>query len=184
MSSPSTREAPRDAPVGRSGWRRRPTGKVVFLGVLLVVLVGYTEIGFEMEWRTTAGRIGPGFFPRIIGLLAILLTLISIVQAMRRKDDDDDIPVLEEDEMGEADLGRHPVALVATVLAAAALVATLTSLGAIVASALFMFGMLWFLNRGHLVTNIVLSLALPIGLYVLLQTLLNAGLPAGILPRF
>ena len=32
--------------------------------------------------------------------------------------------------------------------------------------------------------NIAISLGLPLGLYLLFQTLLNAGLPNGILPRF
>ncbi len=38
--------------------------KTVFLAVVLVVLAVYTEMGFGLEWRTAAGRIGPGFFPR------------------------------------------------------------------------------------------------------------------------
>ena len=178
-------------PVGRSGRSRRPTGKAVFLAVLLVILLGYTWMAFQMQWVTPAGRIGPGFFPRIIGALGILTTAVSLAETLRsatRADEgaalEEDVGARPEDEIGEADLGRHPKALVITVLAAAALVATLTSLGAIVASALFLFGMLWFLNRGHLLANVVLSVALPLGLYLLFQTMLNAGLPPGILPRF
>ena len=41
--------------------RWRPTSRTVFFGLLLVVLIGYTEMAFELEWRTQAGRIGPGF---------------------------------------------------------------------------------------------------------------------------
>jgi putative tricarboxylic transport membrane protein len=70
------------------------------------------------------------------------------------------------------------------VVAAAVFVLTLVALGAIVSSALFLFLMLWLLNRSHLVLNIAISLGLPLGLYLLFQSLLNAGLPNGILPRF
>lgn len=37
--------------------------KLAFLGVLLLVFAVYTEMAMGMQWRTVAGRIGPGFFP-------------------------------------------------------------------------------------------------------------------------
>jgi cell division protein FtsW (lipid II flippase) len=169
--------------VGRHGWLRRPTAKAVFLAILLAILIGYTEMAFQMDWITAAGRMGPGFFPRIIGGLAVVLTLIGLVQSMRAGSEEADAPDLEED-LGEADLGHHPKAMLLTVVASVAFVALLTSLGAIVASVIYLLGMLWFLNRGKWVTNVILSLAIPIGMYLLFQTFLNAGLPSGIIPRF
>lgn len=190
MSSPRPEQAVGTTSVGRSGTSRRPTGKAVFLAVLLVVLVGYTWMAFQMEWVTAAGRIGPGFFPRVIGLLAIVVTVIALLQALRVRAGDEgaaleeDVGASPEDEFGAADLGRHPQALLAMVGASVLLVATLTTLGAILASALFLFATLWYLNRGHLAVNAVLSVALPLALYLLFQTFLNAGLPSGVLPRF
>ena len=32
--------------------------------------------------------------------------------------------------------------------------------------------------------NVCIAVALPLGMYLLFQSLLNAGLPEGILPRF
>lgn len=170
------------AEVIRPGWRRRPTAKVIFLAVLLLVLAAYTQISFEML-ATVGGRIGPGFFPRVIGGAAAVLTLIALVQSMRTGSGEEDTVDLEED-MGEGDLGRHPKAMIITIALTMVLVATLTSLGAIVSGVIFMFVLLWFLNRTHLVMNIVLSLGLPLGMYLLFQTVLNSGLPEGILPRF
>ena len=69
-------------PVGRSGWRR-PTGRSLFLAVLLVVLAVYTEMAFELEWRTAAGRIGPGFFPRIIGILSLILWSLVLIISVK-----------------------------------------------------------------------------------------------------
>lgn len=162
--------------------RWRPTSRTVFFGVLLIVLVVYTEMAFELEWVTAAGRIGPGFFPRIIGLLGAVICLGAVLNSLRPGVGDDED--LLEDEVGEGDLGRHPVPLLLAVVAAALLLVTFLSLGAIVAGALFMFGMLAFLNPGRWVFNTVLSVAIPLGLYLLFQTALNAGLPEGILPRF
>lgn len=179
-SAPRTGPTPEPAPQGRPRWR--PTGRTAFFGVVLVLLVGYTQMAFQMDWITSGGRIGPGFFPRIVGSLAVLVCLGAVVDSLRP-----DVGVEEdliEEEAGEADLGRHPLTLAGVVAGTAVLWLTLTSLGAIVASAVFLFGMLAYLNRGRWVTNLVLSVVVPLALYLLFQTALNAGLPAGILPRF
>ncbi|TWF75428.1 tripartite tricarboxylate transporter TctB family protein [Pseudonocardia hierapolitana] len=148
----------------------------VFFGILLVVLAGYFQLALGMEWRTAAGRIGPGFFPRFIGGIGIVLTLVALVGSLRR--------VEPEPEVDGPDLGRHPRTMAIVVVAAAALAAAFTVLGAVIAGALFLLGCLWLLNREHPVLNAVLGIGLSVGLYVLFQTLLNAGLPAGVLPRF
>ncbi len=168
---------------GGAGGRWRPTGRTAFFGVLLVVLLGYTEMSFDLAWESAGGRIGPGFFPRIIGCLSVLITLVAVIGSLRPGAAVDE-EVFGEDEVGEGDLGRHPIPLALTVGAAALFLVTLTSLGAILSSAVFMFGMLWYLNPRRWVVNVVLSIAVPLGLYLLFQTALNAGLPEGLLPRF
>jgi putative tricarboxylic transport membrane protein len=155
--------------------------RAVFFGILLVVLAVYFQLALGMEWRTAAGRIGPGFFPRIIGGLGIVLTLVALVGSLRptgSAEADTDA----EAEAGTADLGRHPRTMAIVVAASAALAAVYTVLGAVVAGALFLLGCLWLLNRAHPVLNAVLGIGVATGLYLLFQTLLNAGLPAGVLP--
>ena len=180
MSS-ATRGAQPDSRERHGGWR--PTGRTIFFAVVLVVLAGYTVMAFDLEWGTQAGRIGPGFFPRIIGVLGVLITLGALAQSLRPGVGDED-EGFEEDELGEGDLGRHPVPVLITVAASAVFLVTLNTLGAIISGALFLFGMLWLLNRGRWVTNAIVSIAVPVGLYLLFQTALNAGLPGGLLPRF
>lgn len=171
-------------PVGRGGLRR-PTGRSLFLAVLLVILAIYTRMAFDLEWRTVAGRIGPGFFPRIIGGLAILCTLWALAKSLRpgAVDDEDDV-VGGDEEAGEADLGRHPRPLLLVIAAGVLLLLIFVPLGMIITTALFLAATLFLLNRGHTITNIAVSLGVPILVYLLFQTLLNAGLPDGILPRF
>jgi len=171
-------------PVGRGGLRR-PPGRSLFFMVLLVVMAIYTQMAFDLEWRTVAGRIGPGFFPRIIGGLALAITLWALVTSLRpgAVDDEDEV-IGGEDEAGEADLGKHPIPLILVVLASAVLLVLFTSLGMIITSALFLAATLFLLNRGRTITNVAVSLGVPILTYLLFQTLLNAGLPDGILPRF
>jgi putative tricarboxylic transport membrane protein len=158
------------------------TSRTIFFGLVLAVLAGYTKMAFEMEWETAAGRIGPGFFPRIIGILGVLIALGALVNSVRPGVSTDESAV--EEEVGEGDLGRHPVPLLLIVAASGVLLLTLTWLGAIMAGAIFMLGTLAFLNPGRWVANVVLSVAVPLALYLLFQTALNAGLPPGLLPRF
>jgi hypothetical protein len=162
-----------------AGGRRFHVGaRAVFFGVLLVVLAGYFQLALGMEWRTAAGRIGPGFFPRIIGGLGIVLALVALVGSLRRADPAPD----PSTEAGAADLGRHPRTMAIVVAGSAALAAVFTVLGAVVAGALFLLGCLWLLNREHPVLNALLGVGTATGLYLLFETLLNAGLPAGVLP--
>ncbi|MGP4014844.1 tripartite tricarboxylate transporter TctB family protein [Saccharopolyspora sp. 5N708] len=153
----------------------RATALTVFLGLLVVVMVGYTLMAMEMQWRTAAGRIGPGFFPRIIGFSTIALCVVAAVRSLRPG---------EEDDGAGATSGRHPQALLVFVGAGVVFVLALLPLGAIAASGIFLLATLSLLDRGHPIRNIAVAVLLPVGLYLLFQVALNAGLPSGILPAF
>ena len=77
-----------------------------------------------------------------------------------------------------------PRLLAIMVVAAGVFVATLIALGTIISSAVFLIVMLTLLNPGRHLANAAVAIGIPLALYLLLQTLLNAGLPEGILPRF
>jgi putative tricarboxylic transport membrane protein len=164
---------------------RRPTGRTLFFAVLLVVMAVYTQMAFDLLWVTAAGRIGPGFFPRIIGVLSLVIIAWGLVKSLLPGAVDDEDGIGGEDEAGEADLGKHPIPLILVLAAAVVfLLIFFVPLGAIVGSALFLLAVLFLLNRKQPVVNVVIALGLPVLVYLLFQTALNAGLPAGILPRF
>lgn len=159
---------------------RRLPGKALFFLAVLALLVGYTEMAFHLRWLTSSGQIGPGFFPRITGVLSVLIALWAVWYGWRHPGDEESV----EDEVGDGDLGRYPGAMVVVVGASVVLLGTLVWLGAVLAPVIFVFGVLSYLNPRRWVTNAVLGLAVPLGMYLLFQTALNAGLPAGILPPF
>lgn len=154
--------------------------RVYFLAVVLVVFAVYTQLAFGMEWTTDAGRIGPGFFPRIVGGLALLTTLIALYRELRGRA----APVTgsEEDDAEEDDGRRHPRAVLYLMLAAAMFAYWFLLLGAVLSGALFLGVVLWFLDPAHRVRALVLGAAMPVGMYLVFQTALNAGLPDGLLP--
>jgi putative tricarboxylic transport membrane protein len=157
--------------------------KLAFLGVLLLVFAVYTEMAMGMEWRTAAGRIGPGFFPRILGAIAIAVTVIAGVREIFAKPSESAVDEVEAaEEAAEPDLGRHPGALVAFILASTVFVGLFGVLGAAVAGVLFLGVTLWFLDPKHHLRAVVIAIAVPVLLYLAFQTGLNAGLPEGILP--
>ncbi|TQM13932.1 tripartite tricarboxylate transporter TctB family protein [Pseudonocardia kunmingensis] len=172
------------ATAGSGGLRVGP--RTVFFGVLLVLLAAYLQLAMGMEWRTAAGRIGPGFFPRVIGALGVALALVALVQSLRAPEaaapDTDPDTGADGEEAGEAELGRHPRTMAVVVGASAVFAAAFVTLGAVLACALFLFGCLWLLNRPRPVLNTLVSVGLALGLYLLFETLLGAGLPAGVLP--
>jgi putative tricarboxylic transport membrane protein len=176
-----TATAPHPAVSAMPSGRKVNWPKLTFVGVLLLVFAVYTEMAMGMEWRTQAGRIGPGFFPRILGFTAIAVTIAAGVREIWSRPASPDA-VEAAEEAAEPDLGRHTLALVAFIAAAAVFVALLGVLGAALAGVLFLGVTLWFLDPEHHVRAVIIAIAVPVVLYLAFQTGLNAGLPQGILP--
>jgi hypothetical protein len=140
-------------------------------GFLLAVLAlggGYTLLAFaELSWLSSAGRLGPGFFPRIIGGCLVALCLYSLYADRR---------------LGEDPGSEHWRAALGVAALSAAFVALLDVLGGLLAMVLFMAAILYFLNRGRPVQNALMAVLLPAGLYLLFRVWLNAAMPSGMLP--
>ena len=58
--------------------------RVAFLFVLLFGAVFYTYVAFfDLSFLSRTGRLGPGFFPRIIGVFAVSLITWVIADTLR-----------------------------------------------------------------------------------------------------
>ena len=140
-----------------------------FLAGVLLAAGGYTWLAFaELTWLSSAGRLGPGFFPRIIGAALVALCAWSLAEELRRG---------TPERLSE--LWRAAAALA---LASALFVAALERLGGLLAMVLFMAAALGFFNRGRWLQNALLALLLPLGIYLLFRVWLNAAVPRGLLP--
>ncbi|TCP50035.1 putative tricarboxylic transport membrane protein [Tamaricihabitans halophyticus] len=190
----STRSAQASQPGRRLA---RIDGELAFLVSLLALFTAYTAIATSMEWRTEAGRIGPGFFPTLIGGAGLLLGLIALARAIRRRraapnrtaGAPDTVPVTTEAQGSEAAVAaegieqrRYPGVVVLIAAALGGVLFTFIPLGALLTSMLLLFGCLSLLNRGRHAVNALLGLLVPLGLYLLFEVALNAGLPTGLLP--
>jgi len=145
-----------------------------FSGAFLAFAAAYTLFAFGLPFMAV-GRIGPGFFPQILGVTLIVISAYSLVQDFRepaRESEDDDA---SDDTSG--DYGRMVVLMIVVTVV---FVVMLNVVGALAAMVLFMFAALYLLNRDGMVTNAVLSILLPVSLYLMFDVWLNTTLPQGI----
>lgn len=137
------------------------------LGVLLLG-AGYTYVAFAgLPYLSSAGRLGPGFFPRLIGLALVALSAWSLLAELRR-------PLREP-------LSPHWRTTLAVAALSGGLIAAFELLGGLVSMVAFMAGALFYLNRGRTLQNALLAVLLPLGLYLIFRVWLNAALPRGLL---
>ncbi len=139
------------------------------LGVLLFAGL-YSYYAFtELSWLSSAGRIGPAFFPRIIGVALVALSAWSLVAERRSP--------------GER-IAEHWRAAALLALFSGLFVAALDILGGLLSMVAFMAAALSVFNRGRWLQNAALALLLPAGLVLLFKVWLNASVPRGLLLPF
>jgi ABC-type transport system involved in cytochrome c biogenesis permease subunit len=143
---------------------------VGFLLAILFLAAGYTYVAFaELEYLSSAGRLGPGFMPRIIGVALVAMCVLSLYADLKHLPPDEAV---------------SPAWRSAAVLAllSGVFVALLEVLGGLLSMIAFMAAALWILNRGRLLQNALIAVLLPIGLYLVFSVWLRASMPKGLLP--
>lgn len=144
--------------------------RVAFSLAILCVAAIYTYGAFaELSFLSSAGRLGPGFFPRIIGVSLIAFTLYDLYFLLKRRHQDEDISAF------------WGVTLTVALLSGLFVVG-LEILGGLLAMIAFMLASLFFLNRRQPVVNVAVSILLPVGTYLLFRVWLKAAMPEGMIP--
>lgn len=150
-------------------------GRALRAGFLLAILflaAFYTYVAFaELSYLSSAGRLGPGFMPRIIGVSLVAMCVLSLYADLRRHG------------AGEA---LSPAWRSAAVLAllSAAFVVLLEVVGGLLSMVAFMAASLWVLNRGRHLQNALVAVLLPVSAYLVFVVWLKASVPRGLLLPF
>lgn len=143
--------------------------RTAFTTSLLLLSVFYTAIAFaDLNFLSARGRIAPGFFPQIIGVLLVAFTLHTAVVEFRRR---------HSDEPMSADW-RVTISVVGML---AVLILASHWLGALLGMVIFMLLALSVLNRGRYLTNVLVGVLLPVGMFALFRYSLNAAMPPGMI---
>jgi len=148
-------------------------GRAMRAGFLLAILFSaafYTYIAFaELSYLSSAGRLGPGFLPRIIGVSLIVMCVLSLYADMKN------LPA--EEALSPAWRGAAVLALLSGVF-----VGLLELVGGLVSMMAFMAAALWILNRGRPLQNALIAVLMPLGIYLVFEVWLRATMPRGLLP--
>lgn len=144
--------------------------RIAFLLAVLMVSLFYTYTAFaDLGFLSRTGRLGPGFFPRIIGIALVACCLASLWPDFRK---------MQTDEVQSS----YWQTLFLIVALTGGFVLSLTILGGPLAMALFLMVTLSYLNRGRHGLNLAVAVLMPASIYFLFDVWLNASMPEGILP--
>jgi hypothetical protein len=142
--------------------------RLAFTAAILALALFYTYWAFaELSFWSSAGRLGPGFFPRIIGLALIVACVLTLAGDLGKRE-------------GGAVSSYWRITLVVAGLSGA-FILVLNVLGGPLAMVVYMLTTLSVLNRGRMLQNIAISVGLPVVLFLLFDVWLNASMPPGVL---
>ena len=149
-----------------------PSSRGLRAGFLLAILFlagCYTYIAFaELSYLSSAGRLGPGFMPRIYGVCLVAMCLYSLYADTR-------------DGSGHEALSPGWRSAAALALLTAVLVGLLQVLGGLASMIVFMAAALWVFNRGRHLQNALVAILLPLAIHVVFGVWLRASMPRGLL---
>lgn len=148
--------------------------RIVFLLALLGAAIFYSYIAFfDLGFLTRTGRIGPGFFPRIVGGAMIVMTLWALVDALRdrRAQAEGAAPGPNDAPHG---LWRDVIVLMLLVLGYAVM---LRLFGGYVATVAYLGLALFTFNPGRPLQNAAVAVIFPSAVYLSFDRLLNANMP-------
>jgi putative tricarboxylic transport membrane protein len=129
----------------------------------------YTYWAFaDLSFLSSTGRLGPGFFPRIVGLLLIVACVLTLAGDLKER----------RDEGGLSSFWRITVIVAAL---SGAVILLLEVLGGPLAMVVYMLATLSVLNPGRSMQNVAISIGFPLVLFLLFDRWLNASLPPDVL---
>lgn len=136
------------------------SGWVVFTATRLPESGGYTAVG-------------PRFFPMVVGIGLLVLSLVFLVQTTVRPDRD-----LAEKVAGEAQ-ATHWWTVILLVLGLAVYILALDTAGYAVATTVLFPGMTWLFGSRQIGRNVVIGLVLGVGIYLTFTNFLGVRLSPG-----
>jgi hypothetical protein len=139
--------------------------RIAFLFFVLAASIYYTFIAFtDLSFLTRSGRLGPGFFPRIVGSTMVVFALWVLVDALR------------EGRTAQID-GSSWGDVVKLMTLGVAYAILLRLFGGFPATVIYLSATLLMINPGRHVQNAILSIVIPAVIFLLFDRLLNANMP-------
>ena len=151
------------------------SGGFALLFGLFILLVSFT-IG-----KTRLAGVGPDYLPRAVGIYIVGLSVIMLVTTLVKLKTGQPAPAAEETTSSKKVEIRT---VVLTICVLIAYVLLLEPVGFILVSAIFLFGQMFILapdGQRKVLLFAVLSLIIPVAVYLLFVNVFSLMLPSGIL---
>jgi hypothetical protein len=165
--------------VRQAGERRRTrAGVLVAYGVITMLGAGFFAVSFEYEFVKGDGLVGPGFLPRIVGALLVVLGALLVLQEVRVGSNlVGDSGTVEQ----KSTLGRATVVKLASVFGIMTVALLLVPfLGLLVPLAALVLVVTVFVERMPLVPSILVTVGAGAAAYVLFVMILQFPVPMGL----
>jgi putative tricarboxylic transport membrane protein len=137
---------------------------------------------FQIPTSSIHQVVGPAVFPRAVGILMLLISVVYLIQQIRgyaKEADEKRAAIIGADEKVETKADIKTMAIMVVIMIAYAFL--FEPLGYAVTTFLsFMAGVL-VLNRKHLLRDSIVGLIASFGMYFIFTSLLRVQLPAGVL---
>jgi putative tricarboxylic transport membrane protein len=136
-----------------------------FTAAILCAAALYTYWAFaDLSFLSSTGRLGPGFFPRIVGLILIVVCVLTLAGDLR-------------DRRAEGRLSSYWRITGVVAALSGVFILLLEFLGGPLAMVVYLLVTLSVLNPGRSLQNVAVSIGLPLALFLLFDRWLNASIP-------
>lgn len=148
-------------------------GEIIFHVLLLVVLGVFFRESLMIDTGRMADPIGPAGFPQGIMVIAIVLTVISLFQTLRKRKAES----AATEKHRPHELTKEFIGLLGSIILFVLLVDTI---GFLIAFILFTFSLLWLLGERKYGKMAGISVVVSFAFTLLFGNLLSVPLPRGI----
>jgi putative tricarboxylic transport membrane protein len=138
----------------------------------------YIFAAYRLPTLDIGDPLGPKIFPYIIVALGVICAVWLLIETKARERKAAQSPPAEP----AAKPQHHPLAVVAVLGWMLAFYLVIERLGFLLSCTVFLLGLTAYFNRGRWLTNILVAVLFPTGVYVAFTKILGITLPAGILP--
>lgn len=153
---------------------RRNAGNLALAGSAVLLSVIYLVGTYRIRDIEIVDPLGPKAFPALLGVGMLLCGGILGISTL--------VNVFASDDGGSAEDERsHPVAIAAVAAWLLAYYMVFEPLGFLISTAVFIFGLTAFFNRGHWVLNVLVSIGFPLALNLIFDYLLGRSPAPGLL---
>jgi putative tricarboxylic transport membrane protein len=148
----------------------------LWLAVTIIVVAAiYLHADYGLRAAKLSDPLGPKAFPALVGGGLILSALLLLLETWTKRRALTD---LRTEPRGK-DQAHLVLSLVAMVVWTAIYYFVFERLGYLIATPLFLLGLLSFFHKGHHVTNLLVAFGFTAAVYLLFSILLGVPLPTG-----